>query len=401
MKRLLSLLMALMLLFSFNIAIAAEDDIAVYINATKVSFDVPPVIVEGRTLVPLRAIFEALGASVEWDNDTRSVLSERAGSSVALAIGSNVMKVNGVDKVLDVPAQIIQDRTLVPVRAISEAFDCKVEWNNETRSVEIYTATSVMVDLSSIPSYTGSPFTVINNNVPFFDVTEFSENSFEYYSPLDYLSRCSTALAVIGSDIMPTEPRGDIGSVKPTGWHSVKYDIIESGYLYNRCHLIGFQLAGENANKKNLITGTGYMNVEGMLPFENMIADYVKETDNHVIYRVTPVFYAEELVARGILMEAYSIEDEGEGILFNVFCYNVEPGIAINYPDGQSSTDGSFVSGDDSEENYYILNTNTKRFHEADCGNGQKTKEENKEISYLDRDSLIEMGYSPCGNCKP
>ncbi len=400
MKRLLSLLMALVLLCSFNIATAAEADISVFINAAEVEFDVPPVIVDGRTLVPLRAIFEALGASVEWDNNTRSVLSERAGSSVSLTVGSNLMKVNGVDKILDVPAQIIQDRTLVPVRAISEAFECSVEWDNSTRSVLIYTGTDVEIDLSSIPSYTGAPFTVINNNVPFFDVTEFFENSFEYYSPLDYLSRCSTAIAVIGSDIMPTEPRGDIGSVKPTGWHSVKYDVIESGYLYNRCHLIGFQLAGENANKQNLITGTSYMNVEGMLPFENMIADYVKETDNHVIYRVTPVFYAEELVARGVLMEAYSIEDGGEGILFNVFCYNVQPGIIINYPDGQSGTDGNFTPEDESND-YYILNTNTKKFHEADCGNGQKTKEENKEISYLDRDSLIEMGYSPCGNCKP
>ncbi len=400
MKRLLSLLMALVLLCSFNIATAAEADISVFINAAEVEFDVPPVIVDGRTLVPLRAIFEALGASVEWDNDTRSVLSERAGSSVSLSVGSNLMKVNGVDKILDVPAQIIQDRTLVPVRAISEAFECSVEWDNSTRSVLIYTGTDVEIDLSSIPSYTGAPFTVINNNVPFFDVTEFFANSFEYYSPLDYLSRCSTAIAVIGNDIMPTEPRGDIGSVKPTGWHSVKYDVIESGYLYNRCHLIGFQLAGENANKQNLITGTSYMNVEGMLPFENMIADYVKETDNHVIYRVTPVFYAEELVARGVLMEAYSIEDGGEGILFNVFCYNVQPGVIINYPDGQSGTDGNFTPEDTSND-YYILNTNTKKFHEADCGNGQKTKEENKEISYLDRDSLIEMGYSPCGNCKP
>ena len=400
MKRLLSLLMALVLLCSFNIATAAEADISVFINAAEVEFDVPPVIVDGRTLVPLRATFEALGASVEWDNDTRSVLSERAGSSVSLTVGSNLMKVNGVDKILDVPAQIIQDRTLVPLRAISEAFECSVEWDNSTRSVLIYTETDVEIDLSSIPSYTGAPFTVINNNVPFFDVTEFFANSFEYYSPLDYLSRCSTAIAVIGNDLMPTEPRGDIGSVKPTGWHSVKYDVIESGYLYNRCHLIGFQLAGENANKQNLITGTSYMNVEGMLPFENMIADYVKETDNHVIYRVTPVFYAEELVARGVLMEAYSIEDGGEGILFNVFCYNVQPGIIINYPDGQSGTDGNFTPKDESND-YYILNTNTKKFHEADCGNGQKTKEENKEISYLDRDSLIEMGYSPCGNCKP
>lgn len=401
MKRLLSILMVLVMLCSLNVTIMAEDDISVFINATEVQFDVPPVIVEGRTLVPLRAIFEALGASVEWNNETRSVLSERAGSAVSLTVGSNVMTVNGTQKILDVPAQIIQDRTLVPVRAISEAFECEVEWDNATRSVQIYTSTNVLLDIPSIPPYTGSPFTVINNNVPFFSAGEFSANSFEYYSPLDTLSRCSTALAVIGKDIMPTEPRGDIGSVKPTGWHSVKYDIIESGYLYNRCHLIGFQLTGENANKENLITGTGYMNVEGMLPFENMIADYVKETGNHVIYRVTPAFYADELVARGVLMEAYSVEDEGEGILFNVFCYNVQPGIVINYADGSSSTDGNFSPEAEEAEDYYILNTNTKRFHEADCGNGQKTKPENKEISYLDRDSLIEKGYTPCGNCKP
>lgn len=401
MKKFLSIVLSVVMLFSLTTFALAEEDISVYVNARRVEFDVNPIIVEDRTLVPLRAIFEALGASVEWDNDTRSVTSEKSGTSVTLAIGSNVMYVNGMEKTLDVPAQIVSDRTLVPVRAISEAFDCPVEWDNATRSVLIYTSTNVTVDIASIPSYTNSPYTVINNNTPFFNVNEFAPLSFEYYSPLDSLSRADTAIAVVGQDLMPQEARESISSVKPSGWHSVSYDIISTGYLYNRCHLIGFQLSGENANEKNLITGTVYMNVEGMLPFENMIADYVKETGNHVIYRVTPVFYGEELVARGVLMEAYSIEDNGEGILFNVFCYNVQPGVYINYADGQSSLDGTFSSREEATQTGYILNTKSMKFHDIDCGIGEKTSEENKQITDLSREEVVAMGYSPCGTCKP
>lgn len=401
MKKFLSIFLSVVMVLSMSTFALAEDNISVFVNAREVQFDVEPVIIEGRTMVPLRAIFEALGASVEWNNDTRSVTSVKEGTTVSLAIGSNVMTVNGMEKTLDVPAQIVSDRTLVPVRAISEAFDCAVEWDNGSRSVLIYTSINVSVDIPSIPSYTNSPYTVINNNVPFFDIREFSPISFEYYSPLDWLSRADTALAVVGRDLMPQEARESISSVKPTGWHSVTYDVISTKYLYNRCHLIGFQLSGENANEENLITGTAYMNVEGMLPFENMVADYVKETDNHVIYRVTPVFYGDELVARGVLMEAYSIEDNGEGILFNVFCYNVQPGVYINYADGQSSSDGTFSQVEEVTVTGYILNTNSKKFHDADCGVGQRTSEANKETTNLSREELIAMGYSPCGTCKP
>ena len=190
--------------------------------------------------------------------------------------------------------------------------------------------------LEEIPEFTDAAYVAVNGNVPFFLPEEYTTESYEYYSDLDELGRCGVTMACIGVDIMPTEDRGDIGSVKPTGWHSVKYDIVEGKYLYNRCHLIGFQLAGENANKKNLITGTRYLNIEGMLPFENLVADYVQETENHVLYRVTPLFDGDNLVAHGVLMEGYSVEDEGEGVCFCVYAYNAQPGITIDYATGES-----------------------------------------------------------------
>lgn len=190
--------------------------------------------------------------------------------------------------------------------------------------------------IGAVSDYTGSPYTIINNNEPFFTDDELITESYEFYSELDDLKRCGYTMACIGQDIMPTEERGNIGSIKPAGWQTVKYDCVDGKYLYNRCHLIGFQLAGENANELNLITGTRYLNVEGMLPFENMVADYIKETGNHVIYRVTPVYEGDNLVASGVLMEAQSVEDDGEGILFNVYCYNVQPGVIIDYATGTS-----------------------------------------------------------------
>lgn len=196
---------------------------------------------------------------------------------------------------------------------------------------------SPAVSADAIPAYSGSPYVTVNDNVPFFTDSEMVTTPFEYYSDLDSLGRCGTAYANVCKEIMPTEKRGAIGSVKPTGWHTVKYDIVDGKYLYNRCHLIGYQLSGENANTKNLITGTRYLNVDGMLPFENMVADYVKETGNHVLYRVTPVFDGNNLVADGVRMEAKSVEDNGAGILFHVYCYNVQPGVSINYENGDSS----------------------------------------------------------------
>ncbi len=190
--------------------------------------------------------------------------------------------------------------------------------------------------LNDIPDVSPDAYVVVNNNVPEFTEDDITTKAYEYYSELDSLNRCGYAMACVGKELMPTEERGSIGQVKPSGWHTVKYDFVDGKYLYNRCHLIGFQLTGENANEKNLITGTRYMNVEGMLPFENMIADFVKETGNHVLYRVTPVFEEDDLVARGVQMEAYSVEDNGESISFHVFVYNKQPGVAIDYATGES-----------------------------------------------------------------
>ena len=223
-----------------------------------------------------------------------------------------------------------------------------------------------------IPAYFGNAYTVINNNVPYFTDSELSSESFEYYSDLDSLGRCGVCVASIGQDIMPAEERGEIGNVKPTGWHTVKYpEIIDGNYLYNRCHLIGYQLTGENTNVNNLITGTRYLNVEGMLPFENMVADFVKETGYHVMYRVTPVFNKDNLVADGVLIEAKSVEDNGEGILFNVFCYNVQPGIFIDYATGDSVEDGSIAATPKPQSSVdtpavsgtYAVNSNNGKIH--------------------------------------
>lgn len=190
--------------------------------------------------------------------------------------------------------------------------------------------------IEDIPAFSGEAYVAVNGNMPFFVEEEYTTESYEYYSELDELGRCGVTMACIGVDIMPTEDRGSIGSVKPTGWQSVKYDCVDGKYLYNRCHLIGFQLAGENANKQNLITGTRYLNIEGMLPFEDMVADYVKETENHVLYRVTPLFNGDDLVAEGVLMEGWSVEDDGEGICFCIYAYNAQPGIVIDYATGDS-----------------------------------------------------------------
>lgn len=200
--------------------------------------------------------------------------------------------------------------------------------------------TASVSSVSETPEYGGEPYAVINGNQPDFQEEDLTEESFETYSELDDLGRCGPAYANIGTDLMPTEERGRIGQIKPSGWQTVKYDIVDGKYLYNRCHLIGYQLTAENANEKNLITGTRYMNVEGMLPFEDMTADYVKETGNHVLYRVTPVFEGDDLLAKGVQMEAYSVEDEGAGVCFNVFVYNVQPGIGIDYADGENWLEG-------------------------------------------------------------
>ena len=257
-----------------------------------------------------------------------------------------------------------------------------------------------VISLEKVPDFSGKPFVEINGNIPVFDnVNEVSE-SFETYGERDVLGRCTAAFALIGRETMPDEERESIAEIIPTGFKNREYDFIEGGYVYNRCHLIGFQLTGENANTRNLITGTRYMNVEGMLPFENMIADYVKETQNHVLYRVTPIFDGNDLVARGVQLEAKSIEDKGKGICFNVYVYNNQPGIIINYSNGKSARAGEELPDNDLETEY-ILNTNSKKFHTTDCSGAKNISPKNKTRFKGDRDELISQGYSPCGTCDP
>lgn len=262
-------------------------------------------------------------------------------------------------------------------------------------------------DVAEIPDYEGEPYVVLNDNEPDFTEAEITTEAYEDYSDLDALGRCGEAEACIGEELMPTGERESISSVKPTGWVNEKYDSVDGGYLYNRCHLIGYQLSGENANEENLITGTRYMNVEGMLPFEGMVADYVHETDNHVMYRVTPVFEGDDLVASGVQMEAESVEDDGEGVSFNVYVYNVQPDITIDYATGENwetpenGTAGNPSSGDTSGQQTYILNTNTHKFHLPDCSGAADIKGKNREEYTGTREELTSQGYEPCGRCHP
>lgn len=259
-----------------------------------------------------------------------------------------------------------------------------------------------IANLNEIPEFSGTAYVVLNDNQPYFTEDDYTTKSYEYYSPLDELGRCGVVMACIGEDIMPTGERGEIGQVKPTGWVTAKYDFVDGKYLYNRCHLIGWQLTGENANEQNLITGTRYMNVDGMLPFENMVDDYIEETGNHVLYRVTPIFKDNELVARGVTIEAWSVEDNGEGICFSVYCYNNQPGVEIDYATGKSRLSDTPTSNTPTNtDTEYVLNTKSKKIHLPDCSSVGKIKEDNKEVTDKSKEELINMGYEPCGACKP
>lgn len=259
------------------------------------------------------------------------------------------------------------------------------------------------------PEYEGEPYVILDGNEPTFTEDEMTTTVYEQYSPLDSYGRCQAAEACVGEELMPDEKRGDISSVKPTGWQSVRYENVEGGSLYNRCHLIAYQLSGENANEENLITGTRYMNTEGMLPFEKLVAEYVHETDNHVMYRVTPIFENENLVASGVQMEAESVEDDGKGIKFNVYVYNIQPDIIIDYKTGdnraedtgEKETAGSTDAGKVNAQGEYVLNTNTHKFHKPDCAGVKDMKEKNKKTYKGKKSDLIEDGYSPCKSCKP
>ena len=297
-----------------------------------------------------------------------------------------------------------------------------------------------IIGLDEIPQYSGKAYVEINGNQPFFTDSEITDEAFENYSELDALGRCGVAFACIGIEIMPTEERGDIASVTPSGWeyggvsNNNTYDFVENKYVYNRCHLIGFQLAGENDNERNLITGTRYMNIEGMLPFENMIADYVEESENHVMYRVTPIYNGLDYVAQGVLMEAISVEDNGRGVCFCIFAYNVQPGVTIDYftgvnvangeklPDidtsddnrnesagnnenqGGNTSDNENAGNGDSENSEaadYVLNINSKKYHVADSSCVDKIKTENRENYHGTKEELEADGYVACKICKP
>lgn len=277
------------------------------------------------------------------------------------------------------------------------------------------------IHIENIPEYAGEAYVIINDNIPEFEESEKQiTDAFELFSELDSLGRCGQAYANICPELEPREERGAIGQIKPSGWHTVKYsDIIDGNYLYNRCHLIGYQLSGENANEKNLMTGTRYLNVVGMLPFENQVDDYVDSTGNHVLYRVTPVFEGNNLVASGVQMEAWSVEDEGRGVCFNVYCYNVQPGIEIDYATGDSweSTQNNTSiavseyneglkqeqsnSGESNAEEDFVINTNTRKFHLPTCSGVSDMAEYNKYIYTGTIQEVMEQGYSPCRICLP
>lgn len=279
--------------------------------------------------------------------------------------------------------------------------------DDEANTTQVVLPDGTVLDMPDPGSNEIQPYVDVNGGIPYFDETDRSRTDpFEDYSELDGLGRCGTAYANICVELMPTEDRGEIGSVRPSGWHTVKYnDLISGNYLYNRCHLIGFQLAGENANEKNLITGTRYLNIDGMLDHENAIADYVDANpENHVLYRVTPIYEGDQLVAKGVLMEAWSVEDGGSGICFCLFAWNVQPGIGINYETGDSwRLDGKDPENPDvtAEPRVYVLNANSGKFHLPNCKYAESISEENRLELVQTLDAMLSAGYSPCGSCHP
>lgn len=259
---------------------------------------------------------------------------------------------------------------------------------------------SQSITLSDLPPYSGSPYIVLEDNIPDFPAEDLTSTSFESYSDLDSLGRCGTAYACVTQETMPTEKRDDISSVHPSGWNQARYDFVDGQALYNRCHLIGFQLTGENANEENLITGTRYMNVDGMLPFEDMVADYVKDTGGRVLYRVTPIYDGDNLVASGVRMEGLSLEDQGASVCFDVYAYNVQPGVRINYADGSSSLDTQLPPNNDGST-LFILNTRSHIFHKPGCAGALSMSEQNRQEYTGERKVLLQWGYEPCGQCNP
>lgn len=385
------------------------DNPIMEVNGVKTEIDAgrgtAPVVTDGRTLVPIRAIIEAFGGGVDWDGTTSSVILTMDDVTIRLTINSNTAYLNGKAETLDVAPAVINDRTMLPIRFVAEGFNLGVAWDGNTKTVSVirnsFDDEEYTLLMSELPSYSGVAYAQINGNTPYFDDYEIINGSFEYYSTLDELGRCDVCFASVARDLMPTEERESISSVKPTGWINASYDVVDGGYLYNRCHLIGFQLTGENANERNLITGTRYLNIEGMLPFENHIADYIENTGNRVMYRVTPVFSGNNLVADGVLMEAYSVEDNGEGISFCVFCYNVQPSVYIDYATGESSAYEKYnepqpkvepvITEDTTATGIYCTPTG-KRYHfDMECGG--------KNSRPVTLDYAISIGLTPCKKC--
>ena len=398
-----SILCALVLCVS---ALAADGDIVVSlrlgeelmtVNGRETEIDpgrgTKPLIVNERTLVPIRAVIEAFGGTVGWDGATRSAILEMNGDTVRLVLDSTTAYLNGEAKTLDVAPVAINERTMLPIRFVAESFGLGVAWDGQTRTVTVLQQEFDQAEydalMALVPEYTGDAWEPLGSNAPFFERWELIPGSFEYYGALDALGRCGVCYASVGPDLMPTEERGAIGSVKPTGWINGKYDVVDGGYLYNRCHLIGFQLTGENANEKNLITGTRYLNIEGMLPFENAVAEFVKETGMRVLYRVTPVFSGDNLLADGVLLEAWSVEDGGESLSFCVYCYNVQPYVDIDYATGASALAGNVIP---KVENGIYRTATGKKYHlDPECG-GKNSYETTVE-------DVRKAGLTPCSRC--
>lgn len=385
------------------------DDPIMAVNGVETEIDegcgTTPIVSDGHTLVPIRAIIETFDGSVSWDSVTQTVTLAMEGDVIQITIDSNVAYLNDTEYTLDVAPTIINERTMLPIRFIAEGFNIGVAWEGETQTVTLvrnaFDDEEYDYIMSVVPSYSGYPYVEINNGVPLFEDYEIIGGSFEYYSKLDELGRCDVCMASVGEDIMPTEERESISSVIPTGWVNATYDTVDGKYLYNRCHLIGYQLTGENANERNLITGTRYLNIEGMLPFENEIDDYVERTGNNVMYRVTPIFTGDNLVADGVLLEAYSVEDSGRGVMFCVYCYNVQPTVVIDYATGVSRSENAAVvtaeptasGGTDKVSVSGVYRTpNGKKYHfDAECGG--------KNSYAVTMADAISAGLTPCAKC--
>lgn len=404
----------------FSVMAADDTDVVVSlqinhpmmeVNGVETEIDVgrgtKPIVTDGRTLVPIRAIIEAFNGVVSWDSVTQTVGLTMADDVITLVINSKTAYLNNAAHTLDVAPAVINGRTMLPIRFIAEGFNLGVAWEGDTQTVTIirnsFDAQEYNYLMNVVPDYSGSPYVEINNGTPLFKEYEIIGGSFEYYGNLDELGRCDVCMASVGEDIMPTEERESISSITPTGWINASYDTISGKYLYNRCHLIGYQLTGENANERNLITGTRYLNVDGMLPFENIIDDYIDDTGNNVMYRVTPVFKENNLVADGVLLEAYSVEDNGQGISFCVYCYNVQPTIIIDYTTGASRMENDILNTETPPPELAASNNDNaifevyrtplgKKYHlDAECGG--------KNGYCVTMEDALDAGLTPCSKC--